>query len=238
MGSFIYLGASLAGAGVPNAIDASRAGALGGALLIDLLLIGVFALQHTAMARPAFKRAWTRVVPPTIERSTYVLLSALAMGLLLYGWRPLGGTIWSLEDPTARILILALYGLGWFVVVGSTFALDHFDLFGLRQVYLASRDRPYTTLSFSTPGPYRWVRHPIYVGWLLVFWVTPTMTWSHAVLAGLMTAYILVAIRFEERDLVDHFGTSYEAYRKRVPALLPGLSGIDATSTAEETATI
>ncbi len=221
--SFVYLGASLAGIAVPNAIDAPRTGPLHIALVVDVLLIGVFALQHTVMARPAFKRRWTRLVPPEIERSTYVLASALAMGALLYGWRPLGGPVWILDGSASRAAVLGLYFLAWAVVLAATFALNHFDLFGLRQVYLAYRGRACSALPFSVPGPYRWVRHPIYVGWLFVFWVTPTMTWSHFVLSSLITAYILIAIRFEERDLVDHFGPSYEAYRDRVPALIPRL---------------
>jgi protein-S-isoprenylcysteine O-methyltransferase Ste14 len=222
MASFVYLGASLVGVGVPNAIDAPRTSPLGLALAGNVLLIGLFALQHSAMARPGFKQRWTRWVPPALERSTYVLFSAAALGLLLRLWQPLGGPIWHVVDPVGRALLFGLYGAGWVGVVAVTFAIHHFDLFGLRQVVVYAQGREYTPLPFGTPGPYRWVRHPLYVGWLVVFWATPVMTLSHLVLASLVTAYILFAIQFEERDLVAHFGDRYADYRREVPMLVPG----------------
>jgi protein-S-isoprenylcysteine O-methyltransferase Ste14 len=223
MASFVYLGASLANLGVSNAIDAPRSSPLATAVAVDLLLVALFALQHSVMARPGFKATWTRIVPVPIERSTYVLASALALGLLLALWRPLGEVLWDVQDPAARGLLHGLYGFGWLAVVATTFVINHFDLFGLRQVYLRARGREYTHLPFQTPGPYSLVRHPLYVGWLLVFWATPSMTLSHLLLAGSMTAYILVAIRYEERDLVDFHGEAYARYRDRVPMLVPGL---------------
>jgi protein-S-isoprenylcysteine O-methyltransferase Ste14 len=223
MASFVYLGASLAGVGVPNAIDAAPTAPFATALLVNVLLIAIFAVQHTVMARPAFKAWWTKLVPRPVERSTYVLLSAVALGLLLYFWQPLGGPIWTVTDPAARAVITGVYGLGWVMVVSVTFLIDHFDLFGLRQVVLYARGREYSYLPFGTPGPYRWVRHPLYVGWLIVFWTTPTMTVSHLVLAALITTYILVAIRFEERNLVTYHGERYAEYRRQVPMLVPAL---------------
>ena len=223
MASFVYLGASLANVGVPNAIDAAPTAPFATALLVNVLLVGLFAVQHTVMARPAFKARWTKLVPRPVERSTYVLLSAVAIGVLLYFWQPLGGPIWTVTDPTLRAVIFGIYGLGWVAVVSVTFLIDHFDLFGVRQVVLYARGREYTHLPFGTPGPYNRVRHPLYVGWLIVFWTTPTMTVSHLLLAGLITTYILVAVRYEERDLLSFHGERYAEYRKRVPMLVPAL---------------
>jgi protein-S-isoprenylcysteine O-methyltransferase Ste14 len=173
------------------------------------------------MARPWFKRAWTRIVPPPIERSTYVLLSSAALGLLFWFWRPMGGEVWSVETPALRAVLLGLFAFGWALVLASTILINHFDLFGLRQVWLYLVDRPYERLRFVTPGPYRLVRHPLYVGWLFAFWMTPTMTLAHLVFAVATTLYILLAIQFEERDLVREHGAAYEAYRRRVPMLVP-----------------
>jgi len=191
------------------------------ALLVNVLLIGVFALQHSVMARPAFKKAWTRIVPEPVERSTYVLASSLALILLFWLWQPMGGVVWSVQDTNGRALLYILYALGWLTVFGSTYAINHWDLFGLRQVYCYLRGESYQTISFASPGPYRYVRHPIYLGWLLTFWVTPTMTIAHLVFAVATTLYILIAIRFEERDLIDYFGDTYRQYRKRVAMIIP-----------------
>ena len=173
------------------------------------------------MARPWFKEKWTRLVPPALERSTYVLFSSLALILLFWQWRPLGGVVWSVEDPLARAVLWTLFGFGWGLVLVSTFLINHFDLFGLRQVWLFLSRRPYTRLRFGTPGPYRLVRHPLYVGWLFAFWMTPTMTFAHLLFAVATTGYILIAIQLEERDLLREFGASYEQYRRRVPMLVP-----------------
>jgi protein-S-isoprenylcysteine O-methyltransferase Ste14 len=176
------------------------------------------------MARPAFKRWWTQFVPQPVERSTYVLASSLALILLYWQWRPLGGIVWSVEDPTGRFVLVGLAATGWATVLATTFLINHFDLFGLRQVWLHLRGRPYTPLAFRTPGPYRVVRHPLYVGWLLAFWATPTMGAAHLVFALGTTAYILMAIRWEERDLVAAH-PEYAAYRERVGMLFPRADG-------------
>jgi protein-S-isoprenylcysteine O-methyltransferase Ste14 len=173
------------------------------------------------MARKWFKERWTRVVPKPLERSTYVLFSSLALIFLFWQWRPLGGVVWSVEDPSARFVLRGLFAFGWALVLISTFLINHFDLFGLRQVWLYLRGRPYTTLQFGTPGPYRIVRHPLYVGWFFAFWMTPTMTLAHLLFSVATTAYILLAIQFEERDLVREHGEAYESYRRRVPMLIP-----------------
>jgi methanethiol S-methyltransferase len=194
---------------------------MGTAIAIDLGLLALFALQHSIMARRWFKAAWTRVVPPPLERSTYVLFSSLALIALFWGWRPLGGSVWAVQDPTARVILRTLFASGWGLVRVVTFLIDHFDLFGLRQVWLFATGRLYTPLPFVTPGPYRLVRHPLYVGWFLAFWMTPTMTLSHLLFAVATTTYILVAIQFEERDLVHYHGDAYAEYRRRVPMLWP-----------------
>jgi protein-S-isoprenylcysteine O-methyltransferase Ste14 len=173
------------------------------------------------MARPAFKRWFTRLVPVSAERSTYVLLSSLLLIALFAWWQPLGGVVWTATDPTLRGVLWGCFAFGWLLVLVSTFLINHFDLFGLRQVWLQLMGRPYTELAFRTPGPYRLVRHPLYVGWLFAFWATPTMTISHLVFAIATTGYILIAVRLEERDLVAHHGEAYENYRERVPMLIP-----------------
>jgi methanethiol S-methyltransferase len=160
-------------------------------------------------------------VPKPLERSTYVLFSSLALILLFWQWQPLGGVVWSIEDPFGRIVLRVLFAFGWALVLISTFLINHFDLFGLRQVWLYLWSQSYTTLQFGTPGPYRLVRHPLYVGWLLAFWSTPTMTLAHLLFSVATTAYILMAIQFEERDLIREHGDVYESYRRSVPMLIP-----------------
>jgi protein-S-isoprenylcysteine O-methyltransferase Ste14 len=221
LGAFLYLAGFLGNLFVPRSIDAAPVGPLWEALLVNSLLLGVFALQHSVMARPGFKAWWTRFVPKPAERSTYVMVTNLALILLFWQWRPMGGVIWEVQDPTARGIFHGLYAAGWLIVLGTTFLLNHFDLFGLRQVWLYLCGKPYTALRFKTPGPYKVVRHPLYVGWLIAFWATPTLTTAHLVFAVGMTLYILVAIRFEERDLVEHLGEPYADYRRTVPMLIP-----------------
>ena len=221
LGSFLYLAEFLGNLFVPRSIDAPPVGPLWEALVVNTLLLGMFALQHSVMARPGFKAWWTRFVPIPAERSTYVMFTNLALILLFWQWRPMGGVIWEVQDPTARGIFHGLYAAGWLIVLGTTFLLNHFDLFGLRQVWLYLCGQPYTALSFKTPGPYKVVRHPLYVGWLIAFWATPTMTTAHLVFAVGMTLYILVAIRLEERDLVEHLGEAYADYRRTVPMLIP-----------------
>lgn len=225
--TFVYAIGFTGNFGVPKSIDSPRLGSLDFALSLDLLLIGLFAAQHSIMARPAFKRWWTRYVPEPIERSTYVLASSLALLLLFWLWRPLGGPVWQIESTIGQAIAYAFFGFGWALVLLSTFLISHFDLFGLRQVWLYLRGRPYTPLHFVTPGPYRWIRHPLYAGWLLAFWATPTMSTAHFVFALATTGYILVAIQLEEHDLLAAHGEDYAEYQEQVPMLVPGLKGED-----------
>ncbi len=206
---------------VPRAIDGAPQVEFATALLIDLGLLGLFAVQHSLMARPFFKRWFTRLIPDSAERSTYVLFSSLALIALFAFWQPLGGTIWNVEDPAGRTVLYALFGFGWSLVLVSTFLINHFDLFGLRQIWLQLAGRPYTPLRFGTPGPYKLVRHPLYLGWFFAFWATPTMSVTHLVFALATTAYILIAIQLEEHDLLAALGEDYRRYRERVPMIIP-----------------
>ena len=220
-GTFLYAMGFMGNMLVPKSLDSAPVAPLGTALAINVALLGLFAVQHSVMARPAFKRLVTRVIPPAAERSTYVLASSLALILLFRFWSPLGGVVWEIESPFGRGLMHAAFAFGWLLVLVTTFLINHFDLFGLRQVWLHVRGRDYEPLPFVTPGPYRLVRHPLYVGWLFAFWATPTMTVTHLLFAVVTTAYILIAIRFEERDLVS-LHPEYEEYRRGVPMLIPG----------------
>jgi protein-S-isoprenylcysteine O-methyltransferase Ste14 len=220
--TLLYAIGFLGNFGVPKSIDSGPQGPVLTALLVNGGLLALFALQHSIMARPWFKRAWTRLVPEPVERSTYVLFSSLAL-LLLFGlWQPIGGVIWSLEGGAA-IAVYGLYAAGLLIVLLSTFLINHFDLFGLRQVYLYLIGRKYTHEGFRTPFFYRYVRHPLYVGWLLTFWSAPVMTVAHLFFAVMTTAYILVAIRFEEADLTTMHGDKYRLYKRQVPMLIPSL---------------
>jgi len=223
VGVCLYAVGFLGNFGVPRGIDGPVNSPLLVALVINLLLVTLFGLQHSVMARPAFKQWWTKFVPEPIERSTYVLFSNLALVLLFWQWRPIGGILWDVQQPVLRVALWSLFGLGWMTILASTWLINHFDLFGLRQVWLHFQGRPYTSLPFATPGLYRYVRHPLYVGWLLAFWATPTMGLAHFAFAVGMTVYILIAIQYEERDLVRFHGDRYESYRRRVPMLIPGL---------------
>lgn len=205
---------------VPKTIDSGPRASLGIALLVNVALLGVFAIQHSVMARPTFKRWWTNIIPEPIERSTYTLLSSLALLLLFWQWQPMGGVIWSVTSPAAQIALYSLFGFGWGLVLVSTFLINHFDLFGLRQVWLYFKGKPYTFLKFGTPGPYKLVRHPLYLGWLFAFWATPTMSAAHLMFAMITTAYIFIAIQLEERNLMEVL-PEYAAYRKRVPMIFP-----------------
>jgi methanethiol S-methyltransferase len=231
LATFLYAIGFIGNFGVPRTLDGRTAGTLIVSLAIDVGLLTLFAVQHSVMARKWFKDGWTKIVPLPIERSTYVLFSSLALILLFSQWRPLGGVVWSVEDPTGRIVLRGLFAFGFALVLVSTFLINHFDLFGLRQVWLYLLGRPYNTLRFGTPGPYRLVRHPLYVGWLFAFWMTPVMTLAHLLFSIATTAYILLAIQFEERDLVREHGDTYEEYRRSVPMLVPfvGKSGGDPT---------
>lgn len=218
--TFLYSVGFIGNFGVSKSIDSGPQLPLGDALAVNVALLGIFAIQHSVMARQWFKRAWTRLVPATVERSTYVLLSSVALALLFWKWQPIGGVIWNVQNDAARGVLTVLYAAGWLLVLASTFLINHFDLFGLRQVWLNLRGKPYTQLAFRTPALYRVVRHPLYVGWLMVFWSAPKMTSAHMIFAAATTAYILIAIQLEERDLVS-IHPEYADYRKRVPMLLP-----------------
>ena len=217
---FLYAIGFIGNLWVPKSIDSPREVALLDALLINLGLLGLFAVQHSVMARPAFKRWWTRIIPGAAERSTYVLFSSLALVALFWWWQPMGGIVWDIQATAGINTMYLLYAAGWLLLLYVTFLIDHFDLFGLRQVWLYLRRKPYTPVPFVTPWLYRRVRHPLYVGWLMIFWATPVMTLAHLVFAIMTTAYILVAIQLEERDLVAEH-PEYADYRRRVPMLLP-----------------
>jgi methanethiol S-methyltransferase len=206
---------------VPRSVDHGIASPIGRALVINVVLLGLFAVQHSVMARPGFKRWWTRVVPRSIERSTYVLLASSVLLVLYWQWRTMPALIWDVRHPVGRLTLWALFWLGWATVLLSTFMINHFDLFGLRQVYLAWRGKPYTDLDFRTHLFYRLVRHPLMLGFIVAFWAAPTMTAGHLLFATGTTGYILIALQLEERDLVATLGNRYRDYRRRVPMLVP-----------------
>jgi protein-S-isoprenylcysteine O-methyltransferase Ste14 len=222
LAAFLYAVAFVGGFWVPSQLDGPGQTALPLAIGIDCLLLTVFALQHSIMARRWFKERWTQIIPWAVERSTYVLCASLALLLLFWKWQPIGIQIWSIQNQAVRCVIWALFVAGWSTVLAVTFLINHFDLFGLRQVWLPLIGKPYTPVSFRAPLPYRIVRHPLYFGFLMAFWMTPSMTLAHLIFAGATTLYIVIAIQFEERDLVAEHGAVYEAYRRRVPMLLPG----------------
>jgi len=221
LAAFLYAVGFVAGAFVPNSLDSGESGDLLISLLINAALLAVFAVQHSVMARPGFKAWWTRYVPASIERSTYVALSSLALGLLFWQWQPMPEVVWHVDGEAGGIALRVLQASGWLLVLASTFAISHFDLFGLRQVYLSLRNRHYANLPFRIGGLYRLVRHPLMLGFLIAFWATPHMTLGHLVFAIATTAYILIALQLEERDLINHHGDKYRDYKSEVPMLLP-----------------
>jgi methanethiol S-methyltransferase len=220
--TFLYAIGFIGNLWVPKSIDSAPNAPFAIALAINLGLLGLFAVQHSVMARPAFKRWWTRLIPESAERSTYTLLSSLALIALFAFWQPMGGVVWSVESPSGQGVLYAAYAFGWGLLLLATFQINHFDLFGLRQVWLQLMGRPYRPLAFKTPALYRYVRHPLYVGWLFIFWATPTMTLAHLLFAIATTAYILIGIQLEERDLTTAH-PEYAEYRRRVPMLVPSL---------------
>jgi protein-S-isoprenylcysteine O-methyltransferase Ste14 len=223
LGTFLYALGFIGNFGVPTTLDGAATAPLGISLAINVTLLTLFAVQHSLMARKWFKQWWTQIVPKPVERSTYVLFSSIALILLFTFWRPLGGVVWNVEDPAGRFVLRALFAFGWGLVLFSTFLINHFDLFGLRQVWRYLLGQPYSTLRFATPGPYRLVRHPLYVGWLFAFWTTPVMTLAHLLFSVATTSYILIAIQLEERDLVREHGDAYRHYRRSVPMLVPSV---------------
>jgi methanethiol S-methyltransferase len=210
---------------VPKTIDSGLATSIGRALTIDVLLMSLFAVQHSVMARPQFKSWWTQFVPKSVERSTYVLLASLALALLLWQWRPVPGVVWSVEDPALAMVVTGISLFGWLVALTSTFLINHFELFGVQQVSNNLLDRSMPTPRFKTPMFYNFVRHPIYLGFIIAFWAAPTMTLGHLLFATVTTAYIFIGIFLEERDLVALFGEEYMRYKSRVSMLLPWSRG-------------
>jgi protein-S-isoprenylcysteine O-methyltransferase Ste14 len=223
LGIFVYAVGFLGNFGVPNTIDGLPQVPLWQALAINTLLLGLFAVQHSVMARQGFKQWWTQYVPKPIERSTYVLFTNIALALLFVAWQPMGGEIWHVQHPIGQVLLYGIFALGWGLVLTATLLIHHFDLFGLRQVWLYLNGRDYSPLAFKTPNLYQQVRHPLYVGWLLAFWATPIMTSAHFFFALITTIYILMAIQWEEKDLVAMHGQAYADYQQRVPMLIPRL---------------
>lgn len=223
LGVLLYTVGFLANLWVPKSIDSGIPGPLGQAILINLGLLSLFAVQHSVMARPGFKRWWCQFVPQPVERATYVLLTNAALILLFWQWRPMPEIVWQAEGML-RNVIWGMYVFGIVLALYVTFLIDHFDLFGLRQVWIHLKNREYTDLKFVTPTLYRIVRHPLYIGWFFIFWATPTMTQGHLLFAAVATAYTLVAIRFEERDLVD-FLPEYRQYQEDVPMIIPFAKG-------------
>ena len=219
--SFLYAIGFVGNLAVPKSIDSAPSAPLAAALPGNLVLLGLFALQHSLMARPAFKTWWTRMIPRALERSTFVLISRLLLGLLFWQWQAMAGVIWQIESASGRNGLKALFWLGWLLALWSTFMLSHCDLFGLRQVWLQLHGMDYTPVPFNAGALYRFVRHPLMLGFLIAFWAAPTMTLGHLLFATTMTAYIFIGILFEERDLAAAHGVAFAQYRKQVPMILP-----------------
>ena len=219
--TFLYAIGFVGSLVVPKAIDTGAAGPFLPALLTNAVLLGIFAVQHSVMARPGFKKWWTRIVPHPVERSTYVLLSSLALILLFAYWRPMPESVWSIQNDSARSAVWAVFWLGWVVVLTGTFLISHFDLFGLRQVYFYLKNREYKHFEFRTPFLYKLVRHPIMLGFILAFWAAPDMSVGHLVFSIATTVYILIALQLEERDLVTYHGAAYTEYQRQVSMVLP-----------------
>jgi len=225
LGTFLYAVGFVGGAAVPKSINSGVEGPVGQAVIINILLLSLFVIQHTIMARPAFKNWWTGIVPKPIERSTFVLLTCCVLILMFWQWRPITGSVWNVQQTWARVLLLAVFCFGWLLVLYSSFLIDHFELFGLRQVYLPLVGREYTPPVFVERSVYKLVRHPLMAGFLIAFWATPDMTGGHLLFAVMTTAYIFFGTYVEERDLLRAHGEEYRAYRERTPMLVPWARG-------------
>jgi protein-S-isoprenylcysteine O-methyltransferase Ste14 len=221
LAAFLYAIAFVGNFVVPRTVDVGVSAPIGEAVVVNLLLLGLFAAQHSVMARPGFKRWWTRFVPHSIERSTFVLVASSILFLLYWQWRTMPAVVWDVTSPAGRLALHVLFWFGWTIALAATFMINHFDLFGLRQVYLAWRGQPYTDLGFRTFLLYRLVRHPLMLGFIIAFWATPTMTAGHLLYALATTGYILIALQLEERDLVAALGNPYRDYQRRVAMLIP-----------------
>jgi protein-S-isoprenylcysteine O-methyltransferase Ste14 len=218
---FLYLIGFVGNIAVPKSIDSGPVVPIGEAVLVNLLLVALFGIQHSVMARPAFKSWWTKFVPVPLERSTYVLLASLTLALMYWLWRPIPAVVWNVEQPVGGAVLTGLFFAGWAMALYSSFVIDHFDLFGLRQVFLHLRNRPYMHPPFVVKSLYRFVRHPLMTGILIGIWATPTMTVGHLLFAALMTGYILIGVTLEERDLARHLGPQYRVYRDETPMFVP-----------------
>lgn len=219
--TFLYAIGFVSGLLVPKTIDTGTAVPMTEALAVNILLMSLFAVQHSVMARRQFKQWWTQYVPKSVERSTYVLFASLALVLLFWQWRPIPAVVWQVADPRVTMAIMALSFVGWLLVLTSTFLINHFELFGLHQVANNLTGRPMPRMRFRTPLYYEFVRHPIYLGFIIAFWAAPTMTTGHLLFAAVTTAYIVIGIQLEERDLIELFGDEYRRYRSRVSMLVP-----------------
>jgi protein-S-isoprenylcysteine O-methyltransferase Ste14 len=232
--ALLYLIGFIGNIGVPKGIDDGVVGSLAMAIMVNVGLVMLFAVQHTIMARPAFKRWWTQYMPEPMERSTFVLVTSAILGLMFWQWRPIAGTVWTIEDSTARMIMYGMFAMGWGLVLYSSFLINHFDLFGLRQVFLHFRNKQYTNIPTKVVGLYRYVRNPLMLGFMIAFWSAPDMSYTRLTFALAMTAYIFIGVQFEERTLSNELGEEYRAYRKRTSMLIP----MPARSTDQDSAPV